>query len=371
MTKKEYKMKKLLFVSSLALVLATMPSYSEEKAYDQGHSIEDENIVPSAYNHQACIVTDSSDVFITASFIYWQALEDCNDLGHSFPVTQLATNYGSVQEMTFKYKPGFKVAAGATLGHDNWVLTGEYTWLHFTDYSAVTVDPTLQNLAESNYYDVNVYEIRSWWKCRYDMADIELSRPFYMGTALVFKPFGSLRGGCINQYYYGTNYRRISDPLLDFFYNKQKTWLVGPRIGMDCDWIFCNYFRLVGNVAAALFYQKFNNYVELSFFNDRGFYYERVLNDKSGQLTPNLEGALGLGWGSYFGEHNSWHFDMSVLYEINYFFNQNKMHSLNEKAVQELLTYMADNINEYHYSPTYKAGDLMLHGLTVTARVDF
>jgi hypothetical protein len=384
--KKGEKMSKKAFILPLALALATaVVGFSEGEqvqSYDQGHAIKEKQI-PSAYNHPARIdVNDSWDVFITGSFIYWQGIEGGLDLGHYYYTSQTAENPGAVVEMNFKYKPGFKVALGTNLGHDNWILSAEYTWLHFSDTKSYADYLDTINIAEGWNYDDSCYLLYAKWKFRYDMIDLEMARPYYLGTCLVFKPFVALRGGWIKQFYnwYGatvavseeTDYGLSTLPTAyDFANNLQKTWLVGPRVGVNCDWIFFDDFRLIGNAAAALFYQNFNLTSDVGYYVEDTKYYGRILTDKNGQLTPNVEGALGLGWGSYFGSNNGWHFDLSLLYEVHYFWNQNKMRALNERMVQELITDDATGESSYVYSPSYKAEDLMLHGLTVTVRFDF
>jgi hypothetical protein len=366
----EIIMKKKLLALPLAMTLFSVMGFAEEKvvALEQGHAIQ-ENQFPSDYNHQARIDVDGWNVFISGSFIYWQAMEGGLDLGDIIPlsITDLVS-YTTTINMNFKYKPGFKVALGTKLGgHDNWLLSAEYTWLHLSDVK----EEVLASDLDSEYYinkgwgSVSLSHFTAtWgkWKLRYDMIDLEMARPYYIGTNLVLKPFAALRGGLIKQYYdvvYSLTENRVTSSV--WVKMLEKTWLVGPRVGIDCDWIFFDYFRLIGNAAVGLFYQNFkttgNHYRELS-TGSTTYYWNAI--SKEGQLTPNLEGALGLGWGSYFGEHNGWHFDLSALYEAHYFFDQNKMRTLSER----------------HAAPAYTsvygdAAGLMMQGLTITARVDF
>ena len=77
--------------------------------------------------------------------------------------------------------------------------------------------------------------------------------------------------------------------------------------------------------------------------------------NKIGYLTPNVEFDLGLGYGTYFC-NNEWYFDLTIGYDFNYFWNQNFMRNL------------VDGQQTYSDSD---AGNLMLHGLNITARIDF
>jgi hypothetical protein len=64
---------------------------------------------------------------------------------------------------------------------------------------------------------------------------------------------------------------------------------------------------------------------------------------------------LGIGWGSYF-KRNNWFFDLSLGYEAQLFFNQNKMIALKEILENRIHT---------------KAGNLMFQGLNVTLELEF
>jgi len=362
-------MNKKMLILPLAMACFAAVGFAEGEQqkvapYDQGHAILD-NQFPSGYNHQARIDVDGWDVFITGSFIYWQAIEGGLELGmYNDDPTERWDDYNSVVNMNFSYKPGFKVALGTQLDHDNWILSAEYTWLHFADSKAIVVDDV--NFMPGWAFHLSTLDTAAAeWKLRYDIIDLEMSRPYYVGTHLTLKPFGALRGGLIKQKYdfIGIDLTEIErEEILVTYetYMVEKTWLVGPRVGINCDWMFFDYFRLIGNASAALFYQHFKTigFCVIDIDDDEIVSWNAY--NTEGQLTPNLQGAIGFGWGSYFGEKNGWHFDLSALYEVNYLFDQNKMR-------QEVTRNMISDYVEA-YIP---AANLMMHGLTITARVDF
>jgi len=326
----------------------TMP---QKILLNQGHALKGQ-VIPG-YNQSAMIEVNAWDFLIGASFIYWQAIEDGLDLGHIYPLVQNENNIGHNIKMNFQYKPGFKVSLGMSLYHDNWLLFAEYTWLYLTDIKNVHTSIS-NNIAESWNYDSLNYDIYASWNFRYNMVDLVMLRPCYIGTHLIAKPFTGFRGGWMNQHY------TAATLTTDIIYaqNKENTWLIGPCAGVNCDWLFFDAFRIIGNSSIALIYQHFNtnatNVISLT--------------EESQQFTPNLQGAIGLGWGTYLGNNNCWHFDMSALYELTYFFNQNKMMSLNQKITQSNLV---EEISGYAYSPHYANANLMLHGLTFSLRFDF
>ena len=71
---------------------------------------------------------------------------------------------------------------------------------------------------------------------------------------------------------------------------------------------------------------------------------------------------IGLGWGSYFCS-DKWHFDLSVAYEAQRYSQTNYM-------AQEAQMLNIDSDRSIS-SGLVKPGDNFLHGLTVTARIDF
>jgi hypothetical protein len=72
-------------------------------------------------------------------------------------------------------------------------------------------------------------------------------------------------------------------------------------------------------------------------------------------LRPHLDLEWGLGWGSYLDCHK-WHVDISASYGFQIFWNQNMFR--NWTLTPNLRGYMPD-------------GDLFVHGLTATAKLDF
>jgi hypothetical protein len=360
---------KKLWIFTLSFIGFTV-GYAKEKPipYDQGHAIL-ENQFPSGYNQQAGIKVDGSNAFISGSFIYWQAMEGGLELGELYvDPAVILKQFSSYIEMNFKYKPGFKVIIGKSIGHDNWLASVEYTWLHFSEVTSVAVTEPSYYISTAWTRDISldshfIYSTAQW-KLRYDMIDLELTRPCYTGTNMTLKPFISIRGGLIKQFYNISYDIQLNSGKFWITDLVEKTWLVGPRFGMDFDWIFINYFRLIGNAAMSLFYQHFKTVgYNLTYSEVFGNKVVWNVDNRTGQFTPNIEGAIGLGCGSYFGQNNRWHFDLSALYEVHYFFDQNKM----QRAAYTNLVTSDDAAS----APFIPARNLMMHGLTITARVDF
>jgi hypothetical protein len=121
-------------------------------------------------------------------------------------------------------------------------------------------------------------------------------------------------------------------------------------------------FRIFGDADASLLYQHSKTKVLVPYHGGTPVTFVNSGNC-SNQITPNFDVDMGLGWGSYFDKKN-WHFDLSASYEFQYYWNQNFMKYLYDT------TKDADLM---HGEGTQKGKikDLVLHGLTITAKFDF
>jgi hypothetical protein len=292
--------------------------------------------------------------WLEVSFIYWQAKEKGLELGdrECTRTNEIRHSYSDTVNMDFDYLPGFKIGAGWSSCRDDWTLFVEYTRLEGNNCRSVnTSDDFVSFNSGWFHFPEGVPGLKAKWEIDYNIFDLELGRPYYVGRKLIFKPYFGLRAGWIDQEY---NISAIfTDPTIDNrFHSEQDSWLIGPRAGIDTDWLFACHFRLFGNIAGSLNYQKFDTY-----FKHFSSNFESIVNEKDeiSYLTPNAEFALGLGYGRYFC-NSQWYFDLAVSYDFHYFWNQNMMRHL-----QDFTTFLIDG----------DAGNLMFHGLTITARLDF
>lgn len=322
------------------------------------------------------------DLTISASFIWWEAKEDNIEPGvikAGVNISPNPTNYIPIQEqiiqsqMDYKYKPGFKVGLGVNYDCDNWRLYTEYTYLHpSTSGSAVAEapeDPITDSFISTKWWLLDVTEpgrdfnsISTTWDLDVDIIDLELSRKYYVGNSLTFNTIVGLKAAWVGQKY--TTKMQELDPDGAVYREKNETenWGVGPRMGLGTNWVFCNGFRIFANGCASILFTKFttdtiNASLENAIVatlppltysaNYRGVNYC--------SLKPEADMSLGLGWGDNFC-CNKWYFDVEVGYTFMMFWDQNQFHTF------------VDGENDFYVRDE---GNLILHGLTVTARVDF
>jgi hypothetical protein len=370
---------KFLMTFSFALVVACA-SFSYNNSQETPTARKEENKMtcccssPICYSSSARIdVNKKWDFYLSASFIYWKAKEDGLVVAGLLDRNTLPQVL-SFTDMNFEYKPGFKIGLGMNSGcYDNWMINGEYTHLHSTHHAVASVPEIWGVALRPNFLSLEIdfnippYDGYSFlrsegtWKNKIDLIDLYLSRPFYSGTKLILSPFFGLRGGWMDQCYFG-NYLATSLSTLDTLYtlsskSKQNTWLIGPRAGLCSQWLLGCNFRIFSDIAAALCYQKFDN--KFQDFDELGPF--DFASKKRETLTPNLQMNLGLGYGTYFA-CRKWHFDLSVSYDFQVFWNQNRMSTLVSDESTIAVPFFFD---------VAKIHDLYLYGLTVSARLDF
>ncbi len=355
--------KALPTLTAALLSVASVASADNKVTYDQGYPV-DESQMKGIYNSQASIDVESSwDFYVNGGFIYWFAKEQGLDFGvMQTPRLSITGSTYDMLDFPFEYKPGFKAGVGTHFDYDDWNVYAQYTRLMFRK-SHYVVDPVttsdLFSTWDSSPYLTNPYfDLKTCWKLSFNIVDLECSRPYFVGKKLSFTPHAGLRGGWINQRYNLTGGEKTLSTLRSL--NKSNTWLTGIKAGVDTNWTIGGGFRFLGNAAGSLNYQHceanqfIDTYVTALGPSSTHTVIKRI-GDEKGQITPNFEAALGMGWGTYL-DNNNWHFDITAAYEFTYYWNQNKMRSLNDAS-----SNFIDG----------DAGDLMLHGLTMNARVDF
>lgn len=333
-----------------------------------------------AYNASARYdVLRSWEFFATADFLYWYVQEDNLNFGVSTTdVTTLQTVLkGEIVNPDFEWHPGFKLGIGGNFEHDNWDIFAEWTHVIAHNntiafapgdlggiYFSQTPAPLFSIFSE--FFFTN--EARQSWRMDYNVVDLSLGRPYWVGKKLAFKPQVGARTAWIHQGY-NTSYplEIVGSPAFNNILElrvrqKDNSWGIGPRFVLDTDWFLGYGFRLFGDIGASLLYtshhveKKVVGIIEVIVPGTSATLFS--IKDRKGNhhLRPNAEAGLGVGWGTYF-DNCKMHFDLAVSYDFNYWVDANGEITL------------ADDVNAG--VAMFQGGDLALHGLTVKARVDF
>lgn len=360
-------------------------------------------------------VACSSKLFVTASFLYWEVKQDNMELGHlythciplpSAPV-QVDKRDEKIQSLKWNYRPGFKVGAGFNFDCDRWQLYGEYTYYHANTCGTMS-------LPNPSYDVVDDFEKINWlqpswtneclsqialdspentevlvvagdgrWTVQLDLGDLELARKFYVGKCLIFRAFSALRYASIQQTMSvshqintsDTDFMALFEPEGIVQYNithKLQSWGIGPRVGLDLLWELSCGFRIFCDSSASILYTEY--YKNTHSTSAEGTVYSgttvpldynctstHTFDKDPCTLKSQAEITLGLGWGGYLN-CSRWYLDFELGYTANMFFDQNQF-------LQQL--------NQTYYGATQysnlvaRGGNLIFHGLTATAKLDF
>lgn len=354
----------VLAVCSLAAILA-MPLYADGDGFlglgkkqdpceclEQGMGLPKGNKCFSpAYNAPASIALNCSwDMDIHGSFLYWHVSEESLALANTNIVNQSEV----FAFPDFKYERGFKAGMGWATNYDGWVSWVDYTWMHHTTRTSSS-PPALSTGAPGTWQLTNWMAsgsgpvtagnaFSSTWKMHLDMVDAALSRPFYQGRRLTLSPYGGLRALWIRQ--------RLDLSLTNqHVVNSSQSWSVGPLIGSTGNWLFGGGVRVEGKAAASMLYTQYSlAHKEANPPTLATVAYGRIKNYHC--LRPTAELGLGLGWGTYL-DCQQFYLDFSARYDFLFFWTQNMMQFFVSNGTPFLM------------------GDLMLHGLTLTGRIDF
>lgn len=349
---KDFLLKKILLIN--VFLMASLALFAKNAKYDQGHPINEDQML-GAYNASARYdVKGSFDVFTELSFIYWQPKEQGTAIALIKPTIDATQAQARIINADFNFTTGFKALFGTSFTNDNWTTWAKYTFLHSKNFKKIRVNEneTLTNFWRTAEDLDDLTTIFAKWLIYLDILDLSFGRPCYVGTKLTFHPFVGLKGGWITQKLYE---QYIDDPGGDPTHYKttfrSNSYIIGPRIGLNTNWLLGDGFKFFGNISTSLFYQRFKLRLNEDQVDDP------VLKAKNTEkhINSNLELAVGLGWGCYFFEKRS-HFDITLGYEALIFWNQNTLSSFCE---------------ELSSLTNAKPGNLTSHGFTITARFDF
>jgi len=273
---------------------------------------------------------------------------------------------------------------------DNWILFGEYTRLHFKESTSYEISSSSEHDLFFSFWQIPIrhfpvieslgsFKVSSKWYLKIDIGDLILGRPYYVGTNLTFNPYVGVRAYRIDQKYNFLTREEEEMEATNYFYinenkNKSDSWGLGTKFGIDTNWILGAGFRLFGDMSLSICYQHFKLYQNLWYYqyepgeSDVSNAFGSVSKEKD-KVLPNVNTVLGFGWGTYFDNCN-WHFDLTASYDFNYFWQQNMMQWLNQ-ACWTSYNVVSGTGSYLVYMNTAAAKDLILHGLTITARLDF
>lgn len=333
-----------------------------------------------AYNAPARVdVRGCWDIYAGASFIYWQAMQDDMDFamnvdGNSnFGTGAGDISTGYVKGHDFEYKPGFKVLLGMNFDHDNWDGYVEYTWLHSTTSTSVSKDEiggvitntsTQSTTGNPALIDGEAFNSASQeWKLRYQALDAALARTYYVGTKLTFRSFFGARFAWFTQYKdidFSGDGTGTPASFNGTYGQRQNfaSWGAGLLGGLNTNWMLGEGFRMIGNGSVDILYtrvQTVNSKEQLTAAGAAPATFNFMFS-RPDFLMPHGALEYGFGWDSYF-DCNNWHIDLAATYNFQVFWDAN----LFRESFDDTTPSLGRTTNS----------NLYMHGLTVSAKLDF
>jgi hypothetical protein len=273
---------------------------------------------PAQYILGDCCV----DIYAAAEFIYWEANHDSlSFIGRKnifnattgIDVTTLVHHQG--------YRPGFKVAVGMGFpGIDNWNCEVEYTWFHHTTtnhFSAPAngfIQPSfLTDAFAPALFGLGASALRSKQKFDLDFLQATLGRSFYLSQRLVVDAGVGLKG------WWSTANTDLLFTIPGGFQgsqlSKNRLWGIGPYVKANIKALLWCGTYLFGKAGIFPSYTRFTKVHINNNFPTVGFIRTERVSDFTYLAQLFYEGAIGLGWGSYFCDCG-YHVDFSIGYDM-------------------------------------------------------
>jgi hypothetical protein len=347
------KVKKMLPMASIFCTALVSSALHADSSMDTTTTTTYKEITPPAGLH----IDGGAGFAISGDFLYWETRQDGLEFaysGQSGNVPASATlAQGQVYYPGFSYQPGFKVALEADLGHDNWDLAAEYSWLIAKkqtnsvtqDFTTSTLYPTIITPGVTTALSETLTSASGVWGLHYNVVNLELGRNYFISENLTFRPHYGLSGAWFNQTYtvnYGFDSASLTPSALLQESYSQKFWGVGFRTGLDSGWHFDENWSIYGDFAAAVLWSSYkvsssetDNFVSPAVYN-----YNTQSQTYGVQTVIDLE--MGLRWSMVFDE-NSFGMMLQAGWDQQVWINHNQISS----------------------------GNLNLQGLVVKARFDF
>lgn len=320
-------------------------------------------------------------VSIEGEFLYWKVSQDQIPYAAVLPggLQPIIDTFSSsqnpqvrelleIKDPNFKYKPGFRIALGYTPPCSNWNFNLSWTRLHEKIASSTVsneqgIIPTTMPVAiitgfinrEPSQFGFGT-EAKSQWKFQFDTWDLLVGRKFSI-CGLENTPYLGVKAATINQSQ-KVNYLGFSvdgNPLK--LQNKMKNHFrgIGPCLGINSSWAFCNGWSLWGDVSGALLCGRFDLHSDPSVSQDITVIGFKIKPSKKTKLRPTVGAQIGIGWDTMVCDQ--YHVTLDVAYEAQYWWNQ-----------WQAPTSVVNTLFSAGHSAQ---GDLSLYGLTAKLGVGF
>lgn len=190
--------------------------------------------------------------WIEADYLYWRACEDGLDAGLVSTIDTPTPNGSTTtftehtKDLDFQWNSGFRVGIGQGLP----IFSGWQAALYYTHYNT-----TAHRRCEEDF--------QSNWKLHFDMYDVVFGRDIWFNCKTNLNVFAGVRGAIIKQHFHLFRVDTLVAPqatTLTEVDQKAHTKFtgLGPRIGVEAEWMtFCD-LSLYGYVAVSALFGHFS-----------------------------------------------------------------------------------------------------------------
>jgi hypothetical protein len=302
-------------------------------------------------------VAHGADVFITADFIWWKAVQEGTEyaftgvkVGDNLPAFQSASK-GKVKSVGDDWAPGFKVGLGLNLSHDGWDLYSQYTWLRPSNSNSLSSDNgvianTFALGGDGPFVFAN--SAKANWDLHFNVIDLELGRNFYVSQFLTMRPFIGLKGTWqdtdLKAYFVGSSFELEGNPNVPVsgpyvMHQHYDVWGVGVRGGLNVSWYMSKCWSFYGDFAWTTLWTNYHDLIRHDNLEDTATATStRVVNlDNDNHYTAKYIGELELGlrWEIWFYDDN-YHFAVQAGWEQQVWLNWGRFVELIDEATQDL-----------------------------------
>lgn len=291
--------------------------------------------------------------FFAGNMLWWHADiggTDYADLFDQLPGIAPSARVDN-RHLTFKWDYGFRAQLGKIFTHDNWDLLFSFTWYRSKNSSASSLHEGAALVPLLMTTPLLANQVKAHWNVHFYTLEMNLGRALFFTPRLSLHPFVGLKSAWITQHI--KSQADAFYPYFSTFRSKARNdfWGLGPSFGCEGKWFLDYGLNLLGSLTAAMMWGDFTvRHKEAS--SSQLFSHE---NFDLHQIVPMTQTQIGLGYETNF-YHNSYHLSVRVLYEMQYWWNQNQMPQLTSFVIQRFQRY---------------SQDLSLQGVTVDVRFDF
>lgn len=301
---------------------------------------------------------NEKSIYTAIDYLYWQASADQMQYAVTFPngLTELFSVSSAIaNNQQFKASPGMRAKMGYFFC-DGWDAV--LAWTRFKSCSFACTQGNNNSVLASGIFtlldNVAGSAATSHWLFKLDDFDIEFGYESDIGNALTIRPYFGIKGAFINQIQ-SINYLGLGNGTFNAHLERKHRFIsFGPRLGFDEKWYIYNNFSVLGNIATALLYGKFNLINEYSLFNATETTAGPITFDCRKRLYPMMELMLGLCWEKSCDNYPT--IQAAIAYELQYWWNQ----SQNVSSPAALLS-----------NGVAIPGDVKTHGLTMRLGIFF